>query len=123
MDVTCGNEGYPYLVKVAFFRLSFFEENKAPNFFKILSICTCKVEKIGKFSLPILKFFIIGDEIILKNDFYFDFQRIPSNSFRETDKFRLYRLLSRDHGRNRKIGPDQALDYSSSVAISCKKSF
>ena len=35
--------------------------------FKILPIYTCKVEKIGKFSLPILKYIIIGGESILKN--------------------------------------------------------
>ena len=49
-----------------------------------------------------------------------DFQRITSSSFRETDNFRLYRLLSRDNGRNQEIGPDHSLDTSFSYPLQKK---
>ena len=46
-----------------------------------------------------------------------DLPRNSSSNFRETDNFRLYRLLSRDQGRNRKIGPVKALDNSFSYML------
>ena len=44
-----------------------------------------------------------------------DLQRISSIGFQKTDNFRLYRLTSRDLGRNRQIGSVKAVDTTVST--------
>ena len=86
---------------------------KICGFFSTLHVQIGKIfKKIDFFKFWFLRFLYSQLKEYRKVTMQLDFHQNPSSSFRETDNFRLYRLLSRDHGRNRKIGPDSSIDYS-----------
>ena len=92
-------------------------------FFRLYNVQIGKIFKNRFFQILIFALLYSHSEKYQKLPKELDFHENSSNSFRETDNFWLYQLLSRDQGKNCKIGPVQVVEknyHSNFVLEWCK---